>query len=169
MLTALIPYFEGVSPAAHSRVSLRKGYLARTVDSLRGFADVVRVGRLEEFPGEPQWLPARMFRHYQGKLLYGDLVYCTEADQILHYGYGIPKVEGDNYLVPFRVERGTRQENRFGGAFLCTVELFKKVVFKDMEESPVEHATGLDIARVGNLMQDPEFWVDHLSAQEYRA
>ncbi len=138
------------------------------MESLRGFADEVHIGTLVEFPGEPQWLPARMFRYYQGVLKFGDLVYCTEADQVLHAGYGLPKVQGDDYLVPFRHECGHTQENLFGGAFLCTVELFKKVHFRDMEDSPVEHSTGHHIAQVGKLMQDPEFWVDHLSAREYR-
>ncbi len=169
MLTALIPYFDGVSDAARSNPDNRKGYLHRTLKSLKGFADTVVVGTLVEFPGEPQWLPARMFRHYQGKLLYGDFVYCTEADQVLTWRPDIvSRVQGDDYVVPWRYECDTRNPNAFGGAFLATVELFKKVHFRDMEDSPVEHTTGWHIAEVGNALRDDGFWVDHLSHREYK-
>lgn len=119
-IIALIPYFGGDHSAAHSDKSSRPGYLQRTVDSLQGFADSIMVGTV---PGEdlsvipdgatsvilhpdaPPHLPLEMVKFGQGLHNY-DLVYYTEADQVLHYDSAVLNhVHDRQYLSPHRLEQ----------------------------------------------------------------
>jgi hypothetical protein len=126
-------------------------------------------------------------------------VYVSEADQILHYDRELfSLVQGDDYLIPWRLEqlgqggegahRGPVVEvagkryviphdaalsmlHAYGGAFLCTKELFLRAVFEKHDNMPVESATGFDIAHYGRSLKCDlpweRFWVDHLSGYDY--
>lgn len=167
-VTALVPYFAGVSLAAHSDPLKRPGYLKRCLASLVGFADRIVIETEKSYGCDPVFLPANMFRHWQGRVGSG-FVFCTEADQVLHWSEeALGCVRGDDYLVPFRWERGFKIDGGFGGGFLCSTELFAKVEFRDEPFSSVEHSMLFDIDRVGNHNQVESFWVDHLSGQEVR-
>lgn len=117
---ALIPYFGGIHGAAHSERNNRPGYLKRTVDSLQSFAEVIFVGVQPEEdlsvipdgavpavlpPVDPPLIPAGIcdFGREQHDF---DLVYYTEADQVLHYDPEIlSTVSGRQYLSPHRLEQ----------------------------------------------------------------
>jgi hypothetical protein len=119
-IIALIPYFGGDSSEAHSDKKNRPGYLQRTVDSLIGFADSIMVGTMPGedrsvipdgvtsvilHPTEPFRLPYEMVKFGQGLSNY-DLVYYTEADQVLHYDPAVLKhVHDRQYLSPHRIEQ----------------------------------------------------------------
>lgn len=84
--------------------------------------------------------------------------------------------DGKRWVLPNGEPRGTNYYSpvdnveQFGGAFLATVELFKKVNFIDSQDMPVEHTTGLDIAKTGYCLKTSnwqDFWVDHLSGKEF--
>lgn len=119
-ITALIPYFGGEHPAAHSDKSKRPEYLQRTVDSLKGFAETIIVGTIPGedrsvipdgatsvilHPGDPSLLPLAVVEFGQTLCNY-DLMYYTEADQVLHYDPFILRHAHDRqYLVPHRLEQ----------------------------------------------------------------
>ena len=176
MVTALVPFFSGDSPVAHSDREKRWNFLDLCLDSLVGFADRIIVGVCEDliFPYtdagveflfcEPEFLPATFFRKMQGRLSLGDLVYCSEADQVLHWSEeALEGVSESDFLVPYRFERNIKQENGFGGGFLASVDLFKRVSFSNAEFSPIEHSMYWDVRKVADPFQVDSFWVDHLS------
>ena len=118
----LIPYYGGITPAANPP-SKRPGYLAKTVKSLQGLADIIWVGvcRPEDeyqavragdviaarFDCAPLAIAHNLLKMAQedGFTEGYDLVYVTEADQILHYDPEIISyVQGRDYLVPHRLE-----------------------------------------------------------------
>ncbi len=60
--------------------------------------------------------------------------------------------------------------DRYGGAFLCTMELFNRVNFLRASDMYVEHATGFDIMEEGQAIKTSAwrgFFVEHLSGYEY--
>jgi hypothetical protein len=199
---ALIPYFGGTSSATHSRTDTRCGYLDQTIQSLDGFGVIVGVCREEDhgdvlIESTPEWLPARFMRWAQLNLD-ADLVYVTEADQILTLDPALLTVPNErDYLVPHRLNAGGQEivvngveygvpnglpegdgefyhpsdnADCFGGAFLATWDLFRRVDFKLSKGSPVEHATGFDVANAGECLKTTvveRCWVEHLSSREH--
>ena len=117
-VTALVPYYSGYHPHAHSRLENRPGYLIRTLASLIPLTDHVIVGTVSgerNLPGitatvrsfacEPQLRPMHLLRWAQDHLTAADLVYYTEADQVLHYQpSALQPAWMLNYLVPHRLE-----------------------------------------------------------------
>jgi hypothetical protein len=76
---------------------------------------------------------------------------------------GLPEGEDEFYrpssLVPC-----------FGGAFLATLALFRRINFRLNDGSPVECATGFDVYQVGECLKTTaveRFWVEHLSSREH--
>jgi hypothetical protein len=66
--------------------------------------------------------------------------------------------------IPIRSTQGA-----FSGAFLCTVEFFRKIKFRKALNLPVEHATGFDAKSTGKCLKTTHverFWVDHLSPRD---
>jgi hypothetical protein len=199
---ALIPYFGGTSSATHSRTDTRRGYLDQTISSLDGFKVLVGVCREEDdgdvlIESKPEWLPAKFMRWAQLNLD-ADLVYVTEADQILTLDPALLTVPNErDYLVPHRLNAGGSEivvngvgylapnglpegdgefyhpsdnADCFGGAFLATWDLFRRVDFKLSKGSPVEHATGFDVANAGECLKTTvveRCWVEHLSSREH--
>jgi hypothetical protein len=118
-VTALIPYYGGNSAAAHSAAASRPAFLRSTVASLHPLATQVVVGALfgdttvPEHPDitvllldcAPEYIPANLMRWAQLHAS-GDVIYATEADQILHYDPQILHLLTDDcYLVPHRLEQ----------------------------------------------------------------
>lgn len=122
----VVPFFGGTSSATNSQEDTREAYLLATLHGLRanGFQAIVGVQNKEDaivamrltldeeivqaFPyEEPQWLPTALFRWVQEEAK-GDVVYVTEADQILKAQNGIDPLlevlDAVNYLVPHRFE-----------------------------------------------------------------
>jgi hypothetical protein len=210
-VVALIPYFGGISPAARARQENRLDHLEQTIASLDGFDVIVGVcsdtdafdaGADVVIDTKPEWLPANLCRWAQENVQ-TDLVYVTEADQILTLDrvlLGVP--DDEKYLVPHRLNEvgpdgGTHDLTvggkeyeapnglpegdgefyqppgsiaRYGGAFLATRDLFKRVKFKLSKHAPVEHATGGDIGLAGECLKTTvveRFWVEHLSSREH--
>jgi hypothetical protein len=202
---ALVPYFGGISTATHSRTDTRRDYLEQTLKSLAGFDVIVGVCRIEPvwlddvvwLDTKPEWLPAKFMRWAQLNLD-ADLVYVTEADQILTLDPALLTVPNErDYLVPHRLNAGGSEivvngvgylapnglpegdgefyhpsdnADCFGGAFLATWDLFRRVDFKLSKGSPVEHATGFDVANAGECLKTTvveRCWVEHLSSREH--
>ena len=116
-VTALVPYYSGYHPHAHSRLENRPGYLRQTVKSVLPLTRRIIVGAVKGeaalpdvlagvnfFDCEPQLLPLNLLRWAQAELD-GDLVYYTEADQVLHcQPSALQPAWMLNYLVPHRLE-----------------------------------------------------------------
>lgn len=120
-VTALIPYYGGQSKAAPSDAASRPGYLLKTMDSLRRFADRIVYAtdkaspscpsfpgwntELVQFDCEPRYIPANLMRWAQENAE-TEFVYVTEADQVLHIDPAvISRARETDYLVPHRLER----------------------------------------------------------------
>ena len=117
-VTALIPFFGGKSSATHSKTETRLDYLKKTIESIAELGwdftvfqtkeDKVKVPESHIIDVESIWLPYAMVDacHHEGFIDLGDLVYVTEADQILHIAdedvFEIPNEE--RYLAPWRLD-----------------------------------------------------------------
>jgi hypothetical protein len=217
-VTALIPYFSGTSSATHSSVETRAAYLDQTVESVKahGFTPIIGVRGRDvgdvKLDTDPVWLPYALMVWAQENVT-TDLVYVTEADQVLHMeDDGVLDIpNGERYLSPWRLDligpNGERESNNgfeiqvdgltynisngggripltgspldvvevramqgsFGGAYLCTVEYFRRIRFRKMRVCPVEHATGFDAKTAGTCVKTASvsrFWLDHLSPRD---
>jgi hypothetical protein len=119
-IIAIIPYFGGDHSAAHSEKKNRPEYLRKTVASLKGFANPIIVGvtckedasvvpegatTVWLSPDETPHIPLELVRFGQGLHNY-DLMYYTEADQVLHYDpFVLRHAHGKQYLSPHRLEQ----------------------------------------------------------------
>lgn len=62
------------------------------------------------------------------------------------------------------------EQQAFGGGFLASRELFMRIPFTDVNQCPVEHATGFQAYRTGRCLKTgmwSDFCVEHLSGLEY--
>lgn len=117
----LVPYFSGTSTATHSAEDTRRQYLEACIDSLWKLCDEVIVGIVQEEPDTedlslstrlvaetpPEYLPTAFLRMMKGEEGIGDydLVYYTEADQVLHITKKVAQFPRNiRYLVPHRME-----------------------------------------------------------------
>lgn len=121
-IDAVIPFFGGSSVATHSREDTRWDYLQQTLDSLAAY-DIrphIFVSRRDKSDSaarladrafrldiEPEWLPwAACSLAQQSIAPKTDLVYVTEADQILWVAdtdvFSIPN--STRYLAPWRLD-----------------------------------------------------------------
>jgi hypothetical protein len=223
---ALIPYYGGPAgegaAVGNTPENKRVQYLRRTVNSLKGFADKVVIGatgtdwadgfdhpcvRWLTLDCAPMFIPANLCRAAQDSdaVRAYDHVYVTEADQVLTAAPRIlDLVDGDNYLVPHRLEEvylgrgadrglvvyhngkwfaicngapvgdGTYHPSNivmgYGGAFLSTWELFKRIPFPDSTVQPVEHVTGFSAYTTGHALKTSRwdwFSVEHLSGLDF--
>lgn len=79
-------------------------------------------------------------------------------------GHLVAAPEDPQGAIPVRSAQGS-----FSGAFLCTVEYFKRIKFRKMHNLPVEHATGFDAKSTGECFKTSQverFYVDHLSPRD---
>ena len=63
-------------------------------------------------------------------------------------------------------------DEAYGGAYLCHMDLFKKVTFKDSDWQPTEHTAGHDLLATYNSMclktiDYYDFHIDHLSGYDF--
>lgn len=148
---------------------------------------------------ESHWLPATLCRFAQEEIE-SDLFYVTEADQVLTLDRTLLSVPDERcYLVPHRLNQ-TREaatltldgvtfdlpngapegekefyhpdlfHTAYGGAFLATSDLFRRVVFPNSEVCPVEEVTGFAINKVGTCFKTTDilrFYVEHLSHRDH--
>jgi len=116
----LVPYFSGTSSATNSAMETRRQYLEATVESLDSYDIQVVVGIVQDEPDvedlgldayrveegiPPEWLPVAFLREMKDNSNDFDLIYYTEADQILHIDrdlFDFPR--NIRYLVPHRME-----------------------------------------------------------------
>lgn len=119
---AVIPFFGGSSSATHSQEETRFDYLEQTLDSLAAYGITPNIfvtrrdktapweklanPRVEILDIEPEWLPWAACTYWQRHGKVGDLVYVTEADQILWVAdtdvFSIPN--SSRYLAPWRLD-----------------------------------------------------------------
>ena len=118
VIHAVVPFFGGTSTATHSLEDTRKEYLARTLDSLDALEirytvyqarkDKVKVGGSVTLDIDPIWLPYAACVDLQRKLddVEVDLIYVTEADQVLHvHDENVYEIPTDTrYLAPWRLD-----------------------------------------------------------------
>lgn len=118
VIHAVVPFFGGTSTATHSLEETRLQYLEQTLASLDALGightvyqsrkDKVKVKGSLTLDIEPVWLPWAACVEMQSKLddVEVDLIYVTEADQVLHVHdedvYEIPNSE--RYLAPWRLD-----------------------------------------------------------------
>lgn len=207
---AFMPFFGGNSTAAHSKREKRLDYLRSCYNSVvsNGFKPFVIVCTTEDMllcrsenmqyfvvdVKSPEMLAAEGV--IGARLLVGDddIVFYTEADQILHMpdDFDESNLTSHTYYVPHRLEqcylefgkaRGDQREingveyvvvnsvgtpyPQFAGCFLCRGSLFKSFNLTMSRDLPVEHATGLDIAFCGTWGKHKDLYVIHLSGYEY--
>jgi hypothetical protein len=118
-VTAIVPFFGGTSTATHSLEDTRLEYLRRTLESLEelGFdtyvyqakKDKVDVPHSIRLDIDPIWLPWAACVDAQRSLEvdeHCDLVYVTEADQVLHvHDEGVYEIPNSRqYLAPWRLD-----------------------------------------------------------------
>jgi len=120
-IDAVIPFFAGTSAATHSSEDTRLDYLQQTLDSLaayditshvfvtkrdRGLADLILSVQPMVLDIQPEWLPWAACTYWQKEGARGDLVYVTEADQVLWVAdtdvFSIPN--DSRYLAPWRLD-----------------------------------------------------------------
>ncbi len=122
-VTAIIPFFGGTSSATHSLEDTRLAYLRSTIDSLdvQGIEPILYLSTKDTSESaarisddiaavwlnvEPIWLAHGACVHMQKQLDGIDLIYVTEADQILHvHDEGVYDLPNDTqYLAPWRLD-----------------------------------------------------------------
>jgi hypothetical protein len=123
IVLAIIPFFGGTSSATHSQEDTRMGDLEQTLESVEdaGFVpitfqsdrDKVKLFGSIRLDVDPIWLPYAACRYAQSNYdvggTYGwspDLVYVTEADQVLHMrDEKVLSIPNDTrYLAPWRLD-----------------------------------------------------------------
>lgn len=126
---AIIPFFGGSSTATHSLEETRKDYLARTIASINdqlGVAPRVYQAKTDkvDVPGstrldvDPIWLPWAACVNAQQASDEFDVIYVTEADQVLHvHDEDVLEIPNDTrYLAPWRLDMvGPNGECELGG------------------------------------------------------
>ncbi len=119
VIQSVLPFFGGTSSATHSQEETRVSYLEQTVTSLLDLGFETKVFQAKKdrvsilhlpvdvicLDVDPIWLPyaAATFEQETGR---SDLVYVTEADQVLHVHdeqvFEIPN--NKQYLTPWRLD-----------------------------------------------------------------
>jgi hypothetical protein len=229
MILGIVPFFGGISVAAHSYQDTRLDYFRQCIDSLRGVCDPIVVpvcvpADLEAVKSVDPKLEAKLIRCHPHFLPYTALcliqkgpvpehVLVTEADQV-YFWDSLPKllevIDANRYFSPHRAERvyettglgrgeeitingsthvvinncaGMTPENdfyhvckdkgqAFGGGFLCSGDLFKRVRFRHSDWLPIEHSTAFDIFETPGAVglktaNFRDFYCNHLSGYDY--